>query len=264
MKERIKYIESLLKKQGENDFGPYRYLVHAVFHTMQLPKLVNLYVETKNLKLKNTLDHHLQNRFKEPALEHKSFFNSLIRKLKKAPYNQHQRIRVLLSFIINYLPKSYTQKYFDFFSSSGYANDLLAALKVTNLVWNSSSDKLFIDKFIETGNENYLEAVINHGKPNEIAKRLKEIWTEDYPADYLKNRIIRKIASEYFEKMAFLKESEPDKFLYVCAFANVNLEDAEIERLFQSLESGQKTFGLWCIGKMNNWEFLKKELKNYI
>ncbi len=264
MKERIDYIESLLKKQEEDDFGPYRYLVHAIFNTMEMSELVNLYVETKNLKLKNTLDYHLVNRFKDSSIVHKNLFNSLMRKLKKASYNQHQRVRILLSYLINHLPKSYTQKYFDFFSSSRYSNDLSAALKVSNLVWNSSSDKTFIDKFIETGIENYLITVINNGQPDEIAKRLENIWEEDYPANYLKNRIIRKIGPKYFEKLVFLKDSEPDKFLYACAFSNVNLGEHELEKIFQSLKSDQKTFGLWCIGKMKNWEFVKKEIKNYV
>lgn len=103
MKERIKCIERLFANQEGNDFGPNRYLVYAVLYTIQVPQLVNLYVETKNLKLKKTLDHHLQNRFRESYLEHKNIFNSLIRKLRKATYNQHQRIRALLSYIIKYL-----------------------------------------------------------------------------------------------------------------------------------------------------------------
>lgn len=247
MSEQVDYINNLINKYKDDEFGPDIYLVHATFNTMEIKQLVSLYIDTKNLELKNTLDYHLKNRFKESSIEHKKLFNSLMNKIKNVSYKQRQRIRVLLSYLITQLPIYYTQKFFDFFSLSKYANDISAALKVSNLVWNNSSGEIFMNKFIETGNEGYLIGVINNGEADVIAKKLNEFWEEDYPANYLKNKIIRKISPEYFEILEFLKDSEPDKYLYACAFANVKLNNGELEMVFQDLNSNQKAFGLWCI-----------------
>jgi hypothetical protein len=79
-----------------------------------------------------------------------------------------------------------------------------------------------------------------------------------------KNNIIRKFADKNFRKFSFLKNSEPDKYLYACAMTNKKLATEEIESLYSQLNKQQKSFGIWCIGKLNNWELLKREITEYL
>lgn len=160
MTEQLDTIQKLIAKSKANEQGPHKYLIHAIFYAMDITYLSDLFIQTKDYYLKKFLDSHLSKRFNDGNINLKSLFNKLLRKIKKAPFLEHQRIRILLSKFIGKLPKSYVQKYFDHFSSTGYAHDLSSASNVSNLVWNSAFDDTFISEYVTTDNVKYLDAVL--------------------------------------------------------------------------------------------------------
>jgi hypothetical protein len=263
MIEQLDTIQKLIARSEGNEQGPHKYLVHAIFYTMDIAFLSDLFIQTKDNHLKKSLDSHLSKRFNDGTINLKSLFSSLFRKIQKAHYLEHQRIRILLTRFVGKLPKSYIQKYFNYFSSTRYAHDLSAALNVSNLVWNSAFDDKFISEYIATGNVKYLDAVLTNGKTESIIEHLEEIWDEE-PYDYIKNRIIRKIAPTHFHVLGILKDREPDKYLYASGIVGHNLHDKEARRLMESLKDYQKPYGLWCLGKLGKWNLLKEYLEEYI
>lgn len=170
----------------------------------------------------------------------------------------------MLSYLVPNMSKPYVRKFFNYFLHSKYLSDVSAALKFSNIVWNSSSGKIFVNKYLETGNENFLTAVLDNKDYDSILDNLEGILLSEGLHNYLKNKIIRSVSQKNFQKLSFLKDAEPDKFLYACAFSEVKLEDTELKSIFSKLEPYQIPFGLWCVGKMHNWQFLKKEIDNYI
>ena len=260
MEEKISYIESLLEQAKLNPFGEDRYLISAVLNTIEVKQLILLYLSTTNSAMKNSLDYHLSRRFSESSLNAKEFFKYLIKNIGKTDYKIHQRSRALLTYLVAHLPKRYKRRYFNVFSSSNYTSDIKAALKISDQVWKRGSENIFIDQYLNSGNEKFLLATLNNGEAEVIASRVLEIWEDECLENYIKTKIIRKLTPDYFENLQFLKDLEPDKYLYACAFADKNIEDAELKNLYNSLRAEQKSFGLWCIGKMQNWDFIKNQL----
>ncbi len=266
MKGKLEIINNLIDKSKKDQLGfnPQNILIHSIYFTINFNDLVNLYIHTENPDIRQTLNYHLSKRIKDKNINKKVLYNKLFRIIKKMPYNQHQKIRFLLSNFIKELPKKYIQQYYNYFSSTGYAYDLSAALKVSNLVWNIEFDQVYVDKYIETCDVRYLNSVLDNGQSYVIYKNLHEIWDDDYPPDYIKNKILRKISSDHIDKLGFLKESEPDKYLYALAFSSIEIADDVIIELYEKLNNTQKSFGLWCIGKIGKWNILRKYIKEYI
>jgi hypothetical protein len=265
MEEKFVFIEQLIAKGKSSELVSYNYLVHAIYYTIDINPLIKLYINTNNQNIKKSLDFHLSKRFKDDTVDLRKVFNGLFRILKtNHSHKTHQRIRSLLSKFISKLPRPHVQKYFNYFSSTQYKNDLSAALKVSNMVWNPESDDIFISRYLDTLNDDYLHAVLNNGNTESIMKRLAELWEEEYPSDYLKTKILRKIAPTYMHKLDFLKKGEPDKYLYAACIASQNITDSEARNLFNALHENQKSFGLWCLGKLGKWNLLKESLAEYI
>jgi hypothetical protein len=265
MEKRLEIIQKLINKKSKGEYGPYNYLIHAILYTIDINQLVNLFINTDDLLLKESLDYHLTKRFKDKSVDLKHTFNKLLNRIKgKLPFKKYQRIRILLNKIVTYLPKSYIRKFFIYFSSSKYSSDISVALNVSSYVWDNSFNSIFLEAYIEKGEEKYLNAVLQNGKSESIANFISEIWKIDYLENYVKNQIIRKLVPDHFEKLGFLKESEPDKYLYALSMASKNPSDQEVELLFSKLKEDQQVFGIWCIGKLGKWDLLEKKIQKYI
>lgn len=264
LQEKIATVEKLLKKGSMTEVGESVFLIHAVLFTIDLDDVINLFLNTRNFSLKVSLDYHLTRRLKDESLNLKLVFTRLLKKAQKVDYNTHQRIRILLSKFVTSLPLKYRKRYFDYFSSTGYANDLSAALKISDTVWNTEFDKIFIQQFLDTGNEKFLDAVLKNGKADSFISYIYKIWEDEFLDNRQKSKILRKIAPANLECLEFLKEVEPDKYLYAVSMSNNQISDNDAEMLFNKLDKEQISFGLWCLGKLGKWAILKKYLYKYI
>ena len=265
LKEKISTIEKLLKKGNMTEIGESIFLIHAVLFTIDIDNVINLFIKTKDSSLKASLEYHLSRRLKDESLNLKTIFTKLLRKALKVDYSTHQRIRKLLSIFIRSLPLKYRQKYFNYFSSTGYVNDLSAALKISDtVIWDTQFDQYFIQQFLDTGNEKYLDAVLRNGNAESFINYIDKIWEYEFLNNRLKSKIIRKIAPSNLQCLAFLEDVEPDKYLYAVSMSNKRITDNDAENLFNKLNKEQLSFGLWCLGKLGKWEILKKYLYQYV
>lgn len=263
MKEQLEIINRIIQNDKASNSVP-RYIIQAIYYTIDVNALMNLFIKTDNANLQASLKKHLPRRLRDKSINLKKVFSNLMRKMKKATYVQHQRIRFLLSRFITELPQTYVQKYYDYFSSTGYTHDLSAALNVSHLVWNSRFDQTYIDKYFETGNNKYLDAVLKYGNAESVINNIDLIWEDDDCPNYVKTRIIRAIATTSLDKLEFLKRKEPDKYLYALSMACSEVGDKEATELYDRLDANQKFFGLWCLGKLGKWDLLKEYIKNYL
>lgn len=261
LKDKLDLIEKLIYKSNVDQFGSHVFTINAIYNTINTNDLIDLFIETENTDLRNTLNNYLSKRLKYSGDNLPRLFNRLLKKAENLPYAKHQRIRIILSKFILRLSKVYVQKYFDYFSSTDYINDFNAALKVSDIVWNSEFDEKFINLYIKTGNEQILKALLKNGTKEIITEYLKQLWADEYLWDYYKTWIIRKICPENFNKLDFLKNSEPDKYLYAVCFSNQNITDDEALILFEKIGTGGKSFGLWCLGLLGKWTIIKDHIE---
>jgi|GEM_PF-5786382 len=266
MEEKLQIVRELKSKTKEDEpkSNHFKYLIQAVYFTIDLTELIDLYVQNENLDLRPTLRNHLSRRIRDKSVNSKRICNKLMQAIKNVSYRKHQRIRFLLSKIIGGLPKAYAQKYSNFLMSTGYTSDLSALLKIPNLVWNSKFDQAFVSRYLETGNDKYLDAVLQNGQPESILNNIEDIWEGGYAGNYIKNKVIRMTAPHYIQELGFLKEKEPDKYLYALSFSNSNIKDEEIVDLYNRLAANQRSFGIWCIGKIGRWHIVKRYIEQYI
>ena len=77
-------------------------------------------------------------------------------------------------------------------------------------------------------------------------------------------KLIIGLSRDYIEAFYFLRQSEPDKYLLAMSFSNKEIDDKTVTDCYNDIAEDLKPYGLMCLGRLNKWTLLEKEIKKYI
>jgi len=262
--KRIEYIETLLEKRnGIFLGGPYNLIIHSVLNTIDLYVLLDYYLAIHSeSEIRKSIESNIYKRT-EYTNDYELLFDGVLQRLDGADYYQRQRIRKILILLIPHLAISYRKHFFDIFYNSKYIYDTISALSISKEIWNSNLDEVVLVDYLKKGNDAYLKAFLENGEISYSLPYLEQIWALE-PNDYLKMKLIIGLSRDYIEAFYFLRQSEPDKYLLAMSFSNKEIDDKTVTDCYNDIAEDLKPYGLMCLGRLNKWTLLEKEIKKYI
>lgn len=262
MKEKIGYIELFLAKRRDFSGGSYDIYIHSVLNTIKINSLITFYLTKEDSELKRSLESNILKRLEiidKPELQYEKLFL----RLKNADYHTRQRIKNLQFSLLKRLSKSYYQDFFNTYFYSKYYYENTLALSISYKIWTDNLNQELLEKYLEKQETPYLEALLENGKIEYIIPYLEKILSFDLES-YLKMKIINMVCPKYFKKLSFLRERDPEKYLYAMSLSKKKFSKEEIILCFNDIDLNIKHFGLMSLGRLKQWELLKVELEKKI
>jgi len=263
MEKKIQYVEDLLiKREKVFSGGSYNLLIHSVLNTINLNKLVLYYLTLHDSTLKRSIESNIYKRFelvKRPKVQ----YENLVKILENADYRKRQKLRKLQFALLPRLNKLYYQDFFNTYYFSNYINDISAALKICDKVWDDSLNELILKDYLNTGYELLLKLFLDYGNLNQLLLHIDKIWQWN-PSNYLKIKIVRKVSPKNIDKLSFLRHEEPEKYLLGLSISEKKISDEIITDCFNDITSDMIPYGLLSLSKLKKWDLIEKEIIKHI
>jgi hypothetical protein len=262
MNTKLEYIKVLQEKKKDVLGGPFDLLIHSILNTIDIRVLIDMNLSLANSAMKASIESNIFKRF-ETIENPTNIYDNLYVLLDHSAYHKRQRIRKMLFELLPSLGEIYKEDFFNTFFYSKYSNDKKAALSICSDIWNESFDSLILNKYFETREEIYLRTFLNNGRIEHCLPLLEQIW-ESNPSNYLKIILIRSLSQKYLNEFAFLRESEPDKYLLSISLSNDIIADDILIDCLNHIDEEIKPFGILSLSKINKWELIKDEIIKYV
>jgi len=263
--KKLEYVEMLFDKgfllDDSVESPNLNFAIHSILNTIDLTELIDLYVSLQKPKIKNQIESNLSKRL-EKSNNLDTFYEKIFRILSGAEYQQRQRIRKLLLIILPYLDPVYSKEFFNTFYYSDFVHDKSAALSVSGRIWEDSFNEQILGDYLENKREVFLRTYLNHGDINYCLKYLKNIWANE-PSNYLKTDIIRRLSEKHIDDFYFLRETEPEKYLFAVSLSEREFEDEEIRNIYNDIPFYLKPYGLLSLSKLNKWDIIEVEINTF-
>lgn len=262
--KKSEYIETLLEKRNEIFLGgSYNLIIHSVLNTIDFYVLLDHYLSLHSeSEIRKSIESNIYKRI-EYANNNEEIFDEVLQRLDGAHYHQRQRVRKILILLIPHLPISYRKLFFDIFFNSKYIYDAISALSICKEIWNDSLNETILNDYLKNGNDIFLNTFIKNGDITYSLPYLERIWALE-PSNYLKMKLIIGLSRDYIEAFYFLRHSEPDRYLLAISFSNKEVDNKTIIDCYNDIAEDLKPYGLMCLGRLNRWILLEKEIKKYI
>lgn len=256
--KKIKYIEELLVTENENVY----LIIHSILYTIDFDELIDFYLFLPDSALKKSIESNLHKRIVLTP-DAASMYDKLYSYLQKANYNQRQRVRKMLVLLLPLLGRIYMEDFFNNFYNSKYSNDVSSALTICKDIWSENLSTRILNDYLTTKKDMYLKAILEYGKIEDILQHINQIWLSE-PSNYLKNCMVRKLAKNYIDKLDFIRETEPEKYLLAVSLSDKSFEDKFLADCLNDITDDLKHFGILSLSHMNKWELIEDEIKKYI
>lgn len=262
MDTKLEYIKVLSQKKEDILDGPFDLIIHSILNTIDIYILIDLYLSLKNSTMKASVESNIFKRF--VTVENpKDIYDSLFLLIDNSDYHKRQRIRKILFELLPRLDEIYKVDFFNIFFYSKYSNDKKSALSMCSGIWNESFDSLILDKYFETEKEIYLKYFIFNGNIEYCLPFLEKIW-ETNPSNYFKIILIKRLSKKYCEVFEFLREIEPDKYLFAISLSDNVIDDEILSDCLDHVSNESKPYGILSLSKIGKWELIKDEIKKYV
>jgi hypothetical protein len=190
-------------------------------------------------------------------------FESLVTRifsmLEDAEYRAYVKLRTFLSQIIGDFPKRRIKQFFAFFVNSDYRISRNKAYAVAISIWSEEVEEKLWENWSQYRDEHCILMLAEKGSIAPLVSIFREVWESGDISPRTGNRLLKRVAPSAFEAVVFLKDNHPISYLYAAALAGKTLYTTEAIDLALIAEyEGQFKFALWCLGKTNSWEALRK------
>jgi hypothetical protein len=171
-----------------------------------------------------------------------------------AHWNQYQRLRKFLASIIRAFPVTEQRKYFDYFFADRRGYDRGKAIAIAGQIWGEDIEKKMWDCFLTDLDDRCLRLLIERADIDKFAKSFKDIWRNPHIQFGRKVELLRRLASQHFRSLSFLKKVSPLSYLHAVVLARKTFPRKEALRLaLASKDSRELGFSMWCLGKLGFW-----------
>lgn len=168
----------------------------------------------------------------------------------------YTRLRAFLTEIIIHFPDNYLNGFFDYFIKSEKVSDNKKAYKIVSLIWSEEIEKKLWVKFDKTFDENCLDVLIDNGNIKPLVKVFPIIWNDNF-SDYVKRKLLKRVAPINFNKIKFIEESSPISHLYSLVLAEKKISHKKAVKIALKAKNIEEfRFVLWCLGKMQMFDSL--------
>ncbi|MCW0481092.1 hypothetical protein [Gaoshiqia sediminis] len=261
--KKIEYIENLLIKRDDAFLGgSYNLIIHSILNTIDLAELIDFYLLLPDSELKKSIESNI---YKRVGLTVKAdgLYDRLYKLLQNANYNQRQRIRKILMLLLPLLDNIYRRDFFNNFYNSMYSNDISSALTICSEIWDTDLNTQILNDYLKTKKEMYLKAFLVHGEIENLLPHLKQIWKFE-PTNYVKIDIIRKLSKKHIDKLEFIRNVEPEKYLLAMSLSDKEFDNESLIDCLNDIPEDLKPFGILSLSRMNKWELIEEEIKKYV
>jgi len=260
---KIEYIETLLQKRSDILLGgPYNLIIHSILNSIDLLELIYFYLPLSDSELKKSIESNIYKRV-SLIMNAESLYDRLYKNLQKTNYNQRQRIRKILMHLLPSLDNVYKRDFFNFFYYSEYSNDKSSALTICGDIWDDDLSILILNDYLKTKKEIYLTVFLEYGMIERLLPHLEKIWKQE-PSDYLKKDIIRRLCKNHIDQFEFLRQIEPDKYLWAISLSDKEFNDEVLTDCLNDIQEELKPLGILSLSRMNKWNLIEKEIKKYV
>jgi len=262
-KKHLILLTQLMEKKKE-DFSfdsPYNILIHSILNNIELNQLIVYYLKMKNTDLKNSVNSNISKRL-VTVNDSEKIYSNFYGQLECAPYVRRQRIRNILYELLPTLPDIYYEDFFNTFYYSKYSNDKKSAISIFKKVSDKRHHEIILQDYFESGNEIYLQALIDENASEILSSKIEEIWDSD-PKSYLKRNLIFLLHENYSNSLLFLRNKDSRHYLFLqCNMSRFNIK--EVLHSFEEIPKKEKHFAIFNMSKKVSWNTLEKEISRYL
>ncbi|MDY0986718.1 hypothetical protein SOM12_04775 [Flavobacterium sp. CFBP9031] len=262
-KKHLILLTQLMEKKKE-DFSfdsPYNILIHSILNNIELNQLIDYYLKMKNTDLKNSVNSNISKRL-ITANDSEKIYSNFHSQLECAPYIRRQRIRNILYELLPTLPDIYYEDFFNTFYYSRYSNDKKSAISIFQKVSDKRHHEIILKDYFKSGNEIYLQALIDDNASEILSSKIEEIWDSD-PKSYLKRSIILLLQENYLNSLDFLRIKDSKHYHFLkCNMRVFNIK--EVLRSFQDIPEKERHFAIFNMSKKVSWNTLEKQILMYL
>lgn len=262
MDKKLEYIKILLEKKEDTLGGPFDLIIHSILNTIDIRVLIDINLSLPNSSMKASIESNIFKRFQ--TIENpKDIYDSLYLTIKDTSYYKRQRIRKMLLELLPRLDVIYKVDFFNTFFHSKYSNDVKSALSMCGAIWDEKFDTLMLNKYFKTEKEIYLKTFVYNGNIEYCLPLVQRIW-ETNPGNHYKIILIRRLVEKHFEVFEFLREIEPDKYLFAISLSNKIVEDNILVDCLSHISNESKPYGILSLSKTGKWDLIKEEIEKYV
>jgi hypothetical protein len=262
-KKHLILLAQLIKKKKE-DFSfdsPYNILIHSILNNIELNQLINHYLDMKNTDIKNSVNSNISKRL-VTADDSEKIYAKFHGQLESSPYIRRQRIRNILYELLPTLADVYYEDFFNTFYFSKYSNDKKCAISIFQKISDKRHHEIILQDFFDSGNEIYLQALIDDDAYEILSSKIEEIWDSD-PSSYLKRNLILLLHENYSGSFDFLRIKDSKHYHFMqCNERRFNIK--EVLRSFEEIPEKEKHFAIFNMSKKVSWNTLEKEILRYL
>ncbi|MDA3844409.1 MAG: hypothetical protein PF588_08595, partial [Candidatus Kapabacteria bacterium] len=129
-------------------------------------------------------------------------------------------------------------------------------------IWDNDMNSLILKDYLKTGVHIYLQTYIEYGKIESLLPYLEKIW-ELEPKDYLKVKIIKKLSKAHIDKLEFIRNVEPDKYLFAMCLSDNEYDNHTLLDCLNEIAEDTKPFGILNLSRLHRWDLIEEEIKKY-
>lgn len=262
-KKHLILLTQLMEKKKDNlSFdSPFNILIHSILNNIELNHLIDHYLDMKNSDMKNSVNSNISKRL-VTVKDSEKIYSNFHGQLECASYVRRQRIRNILYELLPTLPHIYYEDFFNTFYHSKYSNDKKSAISIFQKISNKRHHEIILQDYFESGNEIYLQALIDDDAFEILSSKIEEIWDYD-PKSYLKRSLIFLLLENYSSSLDFLKIKDSKHYHFLqCNMSKFNIK--EVLRSFDEIPEKEKHFAIFNMSKKVSWNTLEKEILRYL
>ncbi|MCH8491093.1 MAG: hypothetical protein LAT81_14350 [Oceanicaulis sp.] len=117
--------------------------------------------------------------------------------------------------------------------------------------------------FTDTESSLLVEPIIEYGRFELLIDYLPKVWN-CIESNHLKMLLVRKATKKYFSKFEFLRDIEPEKYLYGIGYYKIKLENDHINELILATTHEMRPFDIYGISAFNKWNLIKRHLYEFL
>lgn len=233
----------------------FTYSMLMCFSHEQLTELFFEYIE--ETKIRRKIEGIIKKRIQ---VEGSNNFQFLIERIydeiPKLSWINYTRVRAFFAEIIVDFPKEYLVGFYIYFSKSEKVSDNKKAFKVVKLIWSKEIEESLWTKFYDTFDENCLDVLIDNSNTKALVEIFPVVWSNNF-SDYIKRKLLKKIAPANFDEIKFIEKDTPVSYLYAVVLADKTINRKQVIKLALNVKNIKEfRFVLWCLGKMKMFDCL--------
>jgi len=236
--------------------------LHALFNCLTPSEIWTIYFKhlLHGERFKSTLLNFIRKKSETGSIDFTLIAIELIENYTLQTYNSQIAYRTFLSQIIQSLSPKIIRDYFNLFIKSNRINDRKKAYIVAECLWKDV-EQIIWDNFFEFKDEVALKQIINNTKPYTIAIQLKNIWSIDFPRNWLKKLIIGKTRKENISHFKFIKNTEPTFYIQALSVRNQPIDKKLLHSVIKEMKKRRNGFIFYYLGLAKEWNLLTESLK---